>query len=557
MRTNCPKTCGLCQDNPTFIITEQPTIARPQFSCGKFEETPVFGRSKRQLLGGILDAVSSGFNNIRPGSGSTSNRPTSPNFGNFLPGSGSPISGTNSNRQPQRPSLGNIFPSFGSPNSGANNNPRPPRPNFGNLLPSFGFGQGQSSNRPTRPSFTNILPGIIRPGPSRLPVPNIGSILTNVLPAFNSLLPSSSSPNGDDGTIAAAFPTAIGGGSDSPGPSAVPVFEIPFNPFVPSNPNPRPPIPRPVVPVPRPVGPGRPAPTQRPIQIIRPTPVQNPGFPSNQATQQFPARPIPQPQPVIQAPRPVLIPQGAPQKSPDLVLEDAICGSAPISDRFLLSAAHCFPNPNRRYRVRPGDRDISKEGEINSNPQEVDIERIYIHPEYRHDSGIRYNDIALLRTVQKIQFSPLVFPYCILPRSRDMGGAPLTVSGFGQVNATHSSSVLQEAQLIGMNAAQCEDRYREDGNDIVLRRPYPDMLTGKGHPVRCFPRKRCLRELCNHQGDSGGPLTIKDSRGRTFLIGIVSIGASCLGNSLSSLPGLYTDVAYYITWIDKIIYGTL
>lgn len=52
------------------------------------------------------------------------------------------------------------------------------------------------------------------------------------------------------------------------------------------------------------------------------------------------------------------------------------------------------------------------------------------------------------------------------------------------------------------------------------------------------------------QGDSGGPLVCnQESDGRWYQVGIISWGKSC---GQKGSPGIYTVLANYILWIEKI-----
>ena len=53
----------------------------------------------------------------------------------------------------------------------------------------------------------------------------------------------------------------------------------------------------------------------------------------------------------------------------------------------------------------------------------------------------------------------------------------------------------------------------------------------------------------SHQGDSGGPLFVCDPKCRQ--IGITSWGIGC---ARDRFPGVYTRVAAYQDWIEKIIH---
>ncbi|KAK3862276.1 hypothetical protein Pcinc_031844 [Petrolisthes cinctipes] len=174
--------------------------------------------------------------------------------------------------------------------------------------------------------------------------------------------------------------------------------------------------------------------------------------------------------------------------------------------------------------VRLGELDFSSENEENSRPADYTIEQIYVHPDYQHTTVIRYNDVAIIRTKEEIQFNEFVYPYCILaeplpPKTKVIG------AGFGLINGTHDHTARQ------------------------LRQKYPDLLVNRDIICASFPN----RDAC--QGDSGGPLYMNRG-GKRYLVGVVGSGGfSCRGAGVSSLPGLYASVADHVDFIDGVIYG--
>lgn len=85
--------------------------------------------------------------------------------------------------------------------------------------------------------------------------------------------------------------------------------------------------------------------------------------------------------------------------------------------------------------------------------------------------------------------------------------------------------------------------FNRDANQAALR-------NGIGRGQYCAYDPLARNDSC--QGDSGGPLQYFDNNdsGIATVLGIVSVGFGCG----TAFPSLYTRVAYYIDWIESIVW---
>ena len=117
------------------------------------------------------------------------------------------------------------------------------------------------------------------------------------------------------------------------------------------------------------------------------------------------------------------------------------CGSTILTDRFLISSAHCFPISGvdeldlANYRIALGDVELSSE-----KMQIHELEQVIIHPNASTDH--HYSDIALLKLKRPLTFSSRVRPVC-LP-FLDFGELADDTRGNSRDNPTRDNSTRNE-----------------------------------------------------------------------------------------------------------------
>lgn len=221
------------------------------------------------------------------------------------------------------------------------------------------------------------------------------------------------------------------------------------------------------------------------------------------------------------------------------------CGANLISDRFMLTAAHCVIG-KKLIHVRMGL--LSLLDHIDDDPPVIiGIDQIFIHPNYVKRPVTR-NDIALIKLNRTVDEDFLI-PACLYTEPSDPHpDVPLAIAGWGGVDSSNDgtmSPILLKAQVTAYDRDQCNATLVQTPTWKKNLQLYDDQLCALG---RSELNDGDTNDTC--VGDSGGPLELTKGR-RKYIVGLTSTGKICG----TKFPSIYTRVSQFIDWIESIVWS--
>lgn len=217
------------------------------------------------------------------------------------------------------------------------------------------------------------------------------------------------------------------------------------------------------------------------------------------------------------------------------------CSGSIISETFVLTSAYCVANNLEKKgfpHVLIGNY-VRYTTCLDSNF--YDVKRFIKHKKFKPPA--RYYDIALAKLDKSIPLSRSVVPAC-LHTEDSVNDAQAFGTGWphslfdGPLPVTSLKTIFYKIPA------------PEYALEYSMHQPPPTEL---GNKSLLFYANQNTSRIRMCVGDGGDPLQIRSTKISCMymIVGVVSSGNAC---AITTEPGLYTSVAYFLSWIESIVW---
>ncbi|XP_039435119.1 collagenase-like [Culex pipiens pallens] len=209
---------------------------------------------------------------------------------------------------------------------------------------------------------------------------------------------------------------------------------------------------------------------------------------------------------------------------PEVPPHPSSCGGSLISDRWILTAAHCLED---------AESALVHLGSVEFNCSRCLIclsSEFVVHENYQTIDGKTINDVGLVKLPYVLEFNYYVQAIALARTDEDFLNQGVVVSGWGKTTdgPLEYSPFLQYVRMNVISNKLCVKTYFEE----VIK-----------HSTICAIGKDG-RSGC--QGDSGGPLVVSGQN--PLLVGVVNFGSK--HGCAVGFPSVFARVSEFVDWIE-------